>query len=68
MRPIFHNVKQNSDEWFDLRVGKITSSNFDKIMANAVKGGVYNPVAAFGNPAIEYARKIAHERVTGVRE
>lgn len=54
------NVQQNTDEWFDLRLKKITSSNFDKIMANEGK--------AFGNPAIEYAQKKATEIVTGVRD
>jgi len=68
MKRVFHNVKQNSDEWFDLRLGKITSSNFDKIMANSMKNGEFNPDAAFGKPAIEYARKVAHEIVTGTRD
>lgn len=51
------DVEQNSEEWFNLRMGKITSSNFDKIMANEGK--------SFGNPAIEYAQKVALEIVTG---
>jgi hypothetical protein len=54
------NVIQNSEEWFDLRLGKATSSNFAKIMANEDK--------AFGNPAIEYAQKLALERVMGERD
>jgi len=54
------DVKQNTDKWFDLRLGKITSSNFGKIMANYGK--------AFGNPAIEYAQKVALEIVTGKRD
>lgn len=54
------DVVQNTDEWFSLRLGKVTSSNFDKIMAK--DGG------AFGVPAIEYAQKIALERVTGIRD
>ena len=53
------DVEQNSDAWFDLRVGKITSSNFASIMANDGK--------AFGNPAIQYAERIALEIVTGER-
>lgn len=57
---MFINVTQNSDEWFDLRLGRATSSNFGKIMANEDK--------AFGIPAKEYAQKIALERVTGVRD
>ena len=54
------DVQQNTDEWFDLRLGKVTSSNFAKIMANYGK--------AFGNPAIEYAQKVALEIVTGKRD
>lgn len=51
------DVQQNTDEWLNLRLGKITSSNQSKIMANYSK--------AFGNPAVEYAQKIALEIVTG---
>jgi hypothetical protein len=54
------DVEQNTEEWFDLRLGKATSSNFAKIMANELK--------AFGNPAIEYAEKVALEIVTGERD
>ena len=54
---IFHNVEQNTDEWFDLRVGKVTTSNFAKFMANYGK--------AFGDPAKKYAFKLATEQVTG---
>lgn len=57
---MFIDVQQNSDEWFDLRLGKITSSNMPKIMANYGK--------AFGSPAVEYAEKIALEYVTGQRD
>ena len=57
---MFIDVIQNTQEWFDLRLKKITSSNFAKIMANDGK--------AFGNPAIEYAQKIALEFVTGKRD
>lgn len=54
------DVQQNTQEWFDLRLGKITSSNFSKIMANDPK--------VFGKPAIEYAQKVALEIVTGQRD
>jgi len=57
---MFIDVEQNSDEWFDLRIGKATSSKFGVIMANEGK--------AFGTPAIEYAEKIALEIVTGERD
>lgn len=54
------DVKQNTDDWFDLRLKKATSSNFPKIMANLGK--------AFGPPAIKYAQKIALEIATGKRD
>jgi len=57
---MWSGVEQNSEEWFDLRVGKITSSNFGKIMANYPN--------AFGTPAKEYAQKVALEIVTGERD
>jgi len=54
------DVDQNTDEWFDLRLGIPTASNFSKIMANFGK--------AFGDPAKKYAQMKALERVTGVRD
>jgi len=59
MDRIFHKVDQNSDEWFDLRLGKITSSNFGTIMANDGK--------AFGEPAKKYAMRVVIEAMTGNR-
>ena len=55
---MIHHIEQNTDEWFELRRGKITSSNFSKIMANQGK--------AFGNPAIQYAMRTAIESKTNV--
>jgi hypothetical protein len=57
---MFHDVRQWTDEWFNLRLGKCTSSNFACIMANNGK--------AFWDPAKRYAQKLALERVTGRRE
>ena len=54
---IFHDVEQNSEEWFELRAGRLTSSNMGKVMANYGK--------AFGNPAKQLASKIAVELITG---
>ena len=54
---IFHDVKQNSDEWFALRLGKATGSNFGTFMANYGK--------AFGDPAKRYALQLALELDTG---
>jgi hypothetical protein len=53
----FIDVEQNSDEWYSLRAGRITGSNFPKIMANYPN--------AFGEPAKQYAINIAIERITG---
>jgi hypothetical protein len=53
----FHNVEQNSQEWFDLRLGKCTASNFGVIMANEGK--------SFGEPAKKYAIQLALEQITG---
>ena len=55
----FHDVEQNSDVWFELRLGKATASNFACFMANYGK--------AFGDPALRYALKLALERSTGRR-
>jgi len=54
---IFHDVEQNTDDWFQLRSGKMTGSGFSKIMANFGK--------AFGEPAKKYAATIALEQITG---
>lgn len=54
---IFHDVQQNSDEWFALRLGKATASRFGCIMANYGK--------AFGDPAKDYALQLALELATG---
>ena len=55
---MIHQIEQNTDEWFQLRMGKITSSHFGNIMANYGK--------AFGNPALEYAMRVAIESKTMV--
>lgn len=54
----FINVEQNTDEWFALRAGKLTSSKMGAVMANYGK--------AFGEPAKKYAVNIAIEQLTGV--
>ena len=54
---MFHDIQQNTDEWMDLRLGKITGSAVSSIMANFGK--------AFGQPAKDYAVKIALEQITG---
>ena len=57
---VFKNVKQNSEEWFKLREGKATSSNWSVIMAH----GDFK----FGKPAEDYAYRIALEIVTGKKD
>lgn len=54
---MFLDIQQNTEEWLQMRVGKVTSSGVGKIMANYGK--------AFGPPAKEYAVKIALEQLTG---
>ncbi len=54
------DVEQNTDEWFDLRMKKATSSKFAVIMAHEGK--------AFGEPALRYAEQVALEIVTGYKE
>ena len=53
------DVQQNTDEWLDLRAGKVTGSAISKIMSNYGK--------AFGDPAKKLAINIAVERITGKR-
>lgn len=55
----FIDINQNTDEWLDLRIGKITGSTCSKMMANFGK--------AFGDPAKKAAVTIAREQVTGKR-
>lgn len=53
---MWHDIEQNTDEWFDLRAGKVTGSSIGKIMANYGK--------AFGEPAKKLAAVIAVEQLT----
>lgn len=61
MKYKFHDIQQNTDEWFELRTGKLTTSNLGKIMANIDK-------PTWGEPAKRYAHRIAKEQITGERE
>lgn len=56
----FHDVKQGTEEWLDLRKGRVTGSKMATIMANFGK--------SFGEPAKKLAEEIAVERVTGIRQ
>jgi hypothetical protein len=53
----FHDIEQNTDEWFKLRAGKVGGSSIGCIMANYGK--------AFGEPAKALAVKLAIEQITG---
>lgn len=53
----WHDVKQNSEEWESLRLGKVTASQFGCFMANQGK--------AFGEPAKKYALQVALEIIKG---
>lgn len=56
---MIHRIEQGSDEWFQIRMGKPTASNFAAILANMTKPG-----APFGNPAMQYAMRVAIEGKT----
>lgn len=53
----FHNVEQNTDDWWKLKVAKLSGSSAGKVMANYGK--------AFGEPAKKLAISLAREMVTG---
>lgn len=55
----FHDVKQNTEDWDALRLGKVTNSNSGLFMANLGK--------TFGDPAQKYALKIALEQINGAK-
>ena len=57
---IWHNVQQNTDEWFGLRAGKVGGSSIGTIMANYGKD--------FGEPAKKLAVSVAVEQLTGTRQ
>jgi len=56
---MFYDIQQNTEEWLDMRAGKVTGSAISKIMANCGK--------AFGEPAKKLAVKLANERLNGQR-
>jgi hypothetical protein len=53
----YYDVEQNSDEWFEMRSGLVTSSKLGLVMANYGK--------SFGEPAKKYAVNVAIEQITG---
>jgi hypothetical protein len=57
---VWIDVEQNTEQWFDLRLGKVTGSTMSKVMANFGK--------AFGQPAKDLAVNLAVEQLGGVRQ
>lgn len=57
------NVIQGSDEWFEIRLGKITGSHFDTIMPTSKQKD-----NALSKGQLTYLRKVAAEILTGERE
>lgn len=57
---MWYDVDQNTDEWLDMRAGKVTGSSIAKVMANFGK--------AFGSPAKDLAATCAIEQLTGKRQ
>lgn len=55
--PIFHQMEQKSDEWFAIRLGKVTASVF----SNATAGGA-------GKTRTTLMRKLIAERLTNLPE
>lgn len=55
--PIFHDVPQNSPEWYALRVGVVTASSFDKIITPKT--------GKLSSQADEYANRICAEIILG---
>lgn len=54
---IWHDVEQNTSEWQELRIGKVTASRFGCFMTQKD--------TSFGEPAKRYALQIALETITG---
>lgn len=52
---VWIDIKQNTDEWHELRLGKITASNFGAVMADGL--------GSFGETAHKYALQLALERI-----
>jgi len=63
------DIEQNTDAWFDLRLGKATSSHNNDVMAwhDAKNKKTGEPILKWGEPALRYAKLKAFERVTGKR-
>lgn len=61
--PIEHKVEQGSDEWLELRVGKMTASNFWRIMPT--DSAIKKKDTSFSDTAKKYLYEVASEILTG---
>lgn len=64
---MFFDIQQNTDEWLNLRIGKVTGSEIGKIMAQKKDKKTGKLSNAFGDPAKKYAVKLAVEQLTSNR-
>ncbi|KKN76967.1 hypothetical protein LCGC14_0364590 [marine sediment metagenome] len=65
---IYHDIEQGSDEYCELKLGKISSSHFSEIMVNTInRGGEFDSQAKWGVGAKDYAARLALERKTKKR-
>ena len=54
--PIYHDMPQGEDAWFQIRLGRVTGSNFGTAIAKP------------GSTRTLYMRKLIAERLTGMRQ
>lgn len=57
-KPTIHTMPQGSDEWFQVKLGKVSASHMHEVMANG-KGGASSVTRK------KYMYKLAAERLTG---
>jgi len=57
---VHENIVQGSAEWFALKIGKLSTSNFGRAMSNG------RGTDSMGATATTYAKDLAIERLTGV--
>ena len=60
----FYDIEQNSEEWFQLKAGKVSGSKIKDVMAGCKDINTCR-TASWGEGAKKYAIKIALERITG---
>ena len=60
---VLHDVEQRSEEWFALRLGKITSSLYDDLMPAKSKA-----IDSFNETQLKILKELAVQRMTGTIE